>query len=385
MTLINVRLAVWLKASEALARLGSKPQSLYANVSRGRIRAKADPADSRRSLYREEDVERLAARARGRQSSAAVASEAIDWGEPVLPSSISTIAGGRLFYRGRDAAELAETATLEDAALLLWGGPLSLSPSVAGESIGMARAFAVLAQHAAVDPPSLGRGPAELRAQASTVLGQIADALLGGGSGPLHLRLAASLGRPEAADVLRRALVLLADHELNASTFAARVAVSTGSSLAAGALAGLAALSGPRHGNAAAAVLALAVDTASHGPSATGTLRAWLGEGRVIPGFGHRLYPDGDVRCEALLAAFEVPAMFRDFALAAEGLIGEQPNVDFALAAMGAAYELPATALPTSFALARSVGWLAHMLEQVASGQLIRPRARYVGVPVPQG
>ena len=77
--------------------------------------------------------------------------------------------------------------------------------------------------------------------------------------------------------------------------------------------------------------------------------------------------------------------MFRDFAAAAEALAGERPNVDFALAAMGAAYELPATALPTVFALARSVGWLAHMLEQVASGQLIRPRARYVGVLVPPG
>lgn len=385
MTLINVRLAVWLKASEALARLGSKPQSLYANVSRGRIRAKADPADSRRSLYREEDVERLATRTRGRRSSAAVASEAISWGEPVLPSAISTVAGGRLYYRGRDAAELAETATLEDVAPLLWGGPVSVPPSEAGESVGMVAAFAVLARHAAIDPQSYGRGPMELRVQASMVLGQIADALLGVGSGPLHLRLVASLGRPEAAEVLRRALVLLADHELNTSTFAARVAVSTGSSLAAGALAGLAALSGPLHGNAAAAVLALAIDTASHGPSATEALREWLGEGRIIPGFGHRLYPDGDVRCEALLAAFAVPAMFRDFAAAAEDLTGERPNVDFALAAMGAAYELPATALPTVFALARSVGWLAHMLEQITSGQLIRPRARYVGVPVPQG
>ena len=80
---------MWLHAEEALKRLGSKPQSLYASVSRGRIRARPDPADSRRSLYHEEDVDRLAVRARGRRSSASVAAQAISWGEPVLPSSVS--------------------------------------------------------------------------------------------------------------------------------------------------------------------------------------------------------------------------------------------------------------------------------------------------------
>ena len=82
---------MWLTADEALARLGSKPQSLYANVSRGRIRAKPDPADKRRSLYQSEDVDRLAARARGRRSAQAVASGTMNWGEPVLPSAISTV------------------------------------------------------------------------------------------------------------------------------------------------------------------------------------------------------------------------------------------------------------------------------------------------------
>ena len=104
---------MWLRAEEALSRLGSKPQSLYASVSRGRIRAKPDPADSRRSLYSAVDVDRLALRARGRRSSATVAAEAISWGEPVLSSAVSTVSGGRLYYGGVDAAHLAETATLE--------------------------------------------------------------------------------------------------------------------------------------------------------------------------------------------------------------------------------------------------------------------------------
>lgn len=375
---------MWLSANEALARLGSKPQSLYASVSRGRIRAKPDPADTRRSLYREEDVDRLAARARGRRSSAAVASEAISWGDPVLPSAISTVSGGRLYYRGVDAVDLAAKATLEDIATLLWDGAWTLPASLVGPvaATPMSAAFIALAERAAAGIPSSSLGTWQLRREAANVLGSIADAMLGAGTGMLHERLAASLGRPDAADMVRRAMVLVADHELNASTFAARVAVSTGASLQAGALAGLATFTGPRHGTAAAAVLALALDIGPHAGRAGDGLREWLGEGRVIPGFGHRLYPRGDVRAEALLEAVDVPGSFRKLALVAEQLLDDRPNVDFALAALTAAYDLPPHAPATIFALARSVGWLAHMLEQVASGQLIRPRARYVGPPV---
>jgi citrate synthase len=374
---------MWLKASEALVRLGSKPQSLYANVSRGRIRAKPDPADSRRSLYREEDVDRLAARSRGRRSSSAVASEAISWGEPVLPSTVSTVQGGRLYYRGVDATQLSAGATLEDTATLLWEGPWRMPVAPSGRSgTSMATAFSVLAIRAATDAPSQGRGPAALRAEAAEILADFANALLGDVSGPLHQRLATSLGRPEAADVLRRTLVLLADHELNTSTFAARVTVSTGSSLAAGALAGLAALGGPRHGSAATAVVALAEDTGRNAAEALTELRDWLGEGREVPGFGHRLYPLGDIRAQTLLAIIDVPQAFRHLQAAGEELLGDKPNVDFALAAITAAYRLPGTAPAIIFALARCVGWMAHMLEQAASGQMIRPRARYVGVPI---
>jgi citrate synthase len=375
---------MWLSAAEALARLGSKPQSLYASVSRGRIRAKPDPIDTRRSLYREEDVDRLASRARGRRSSATVASEAISWGDPVLPSAISTVGGGRLYYRGVDAVELADTATLEDVATLLWDGAWTLPASESGPTAAtpMARAFIVLAERAVFSAPSSGLGPWQLRGEAASVLGCVADAMLGAGSGPLHMRLAVSLGRPDAADVLRRTMVLLADHELNASTFAARVAVSTGASLPAGALSGLATFTGPRHGTAASAVLALAHDIGPHADRPGDGLREWLGEGRIIPGFGHRLYPRGDARAEALLAAIEVPSGFHNLALAADDLLGDRPNVDFALAALTAAHDLPAHAPATIFALARSVGWLAHMLEQAASGQVIRPRARYVGPAV---
>ena len=376
---------MWLRAEDALRKLGSKPQSLYASVSRGRIRARPDPADSRRSLYDAEDVDRLALRARGRRSSASVAAQAISWGEPVLPSAISTTAGGRLIYHGHDAAVLAQKVTLEELATLLWGGdwPALTLTAIAPPQDAITSAFLAIAARAAIAPPSLARGQLALREEASRVLGVMADALIGGALGPLHMRLAVHFGRPEAAETLRRALVLLADHELNASTFAARVAVSTGASLASGVLAGLAALHGPRHGDAASAVLALAEDMVGDDPEAI--LREWLGEGRVVPGFGHTLYPNGDPRCVALLAGLPLPQGFAALAKAGQSVTGELPNIDFGLAAITAIHTLPKEAPITIFALARTVGWLAHGLEQTASGQLIRPRARYTGLVTAPG
>ena len=101
---ININTVMkWLTAEQALKFLGVRSQTLYANVSRGRIRAKPDPADPRRSLYNGNDVARLAERRAGRRSAETVASQAIGWGDPVLASGISTIASGRLWYRGRDA------------------------------------------------------------------------------------------------------------------------------------------------------------------------------------------------------------------------------------------------------------------------------------------
>lgn len=371
---------MWMTAEEALRRLKSKPQSLYANVSRGRVRAKPDPADQRRSLYFAEDVDRLAARSRGRRPAHTVAAEAVSWGEPVLASSISTVRDGRLSYRGADAAELARTATLEQTAALLWNLPqvvvesreTPVSPSI--ETL-----FVTLAKAAAVEPSVAGQGGIGLAESAVEVLSAVADAMAGGGEGAIHLRLARRWRREEAGDGIRRALVLLADHELNASTFAARVAVSTGASLWAGALAGLATLTGPRHGTAAREVRALAGDIGSDGLGAEAALRDWLGEGRQVPGFGHRLYPDGDIRARAMLEGFVARPVFATFLGAAETLTGEAPNVDFALAALADRYDLPDEAPLTLFALGRSVGWLAHMMEQIRSGQLIRPRARYVG------
>jgi citrate synthase len=371
----------WLSAPEALALLGTQPQTLYANVSRGRIKAKPDPADSRRSLYRGDDVRRLAQRGAGRRKQETIAAEAIRFGEPVLPTTISTIAEGRLLYRGQDAMRLAETRSLEDVAALLWQAPpvaLPASPNSQGSSFKTA--LVALATRAGEDPPSFGRGAHSLRQEAASVLGTVAESLgaVGSATDPLHVRLAKSWGQPKAAEVLRRALVLLADHELNASTFAARVTVSTGASLSAAILAGMAALSGPLHGSAATAVQKLAAEVGEGG--AEQAVLSRLEQGLPIPAFGHPLYPDGDVRAAALLPHLVLPRPYAELLPVAMRITGERPNIDFALAALQASLRLPPAAPLMLFALGRTVGWLAHSLEQAAEGQLIRPRANYVGL-----
>ncbi|PDT07664.1 citrate synthase [Rhizobium sp. M1] len=374
----------WLTAEEALQALKTKPQTLYANVSRGRIRAKPDPADPRRSLYQAADVQRLAERHAGRRKAETVAAETIRWGDPVLASAISTIIAGRLFYRGRDTADFAEAATLEQTAALLWNGAETLfSGAAAGNGPpSLQAAFLALAGRVTVDLPSVGRSQAALRREAHGVLSTIADALAPGPAAqPLHLRLAASWERPDAADCLRRALVLLADHELNASAFAARVTASAGAALSAAVLSGLATLTGPLHGAAWQGVDALIESSSALGPEQA--IRRSLVQGNHLSAFGHPLYPDGDIRALALLSHFSLPPQFAALREAGEEMVGEKVNVDFALAAMAAAFGLPREAPIIIFSLARSTGWLAHAMEQIESGELIRPRARYAG-PAPE-
>lgn len=381
--------AEWIAADEARSRLGVRPQTLYAYVSRGRVQVRADPHDPRRSLYRAADIASLADRKARSRKVSDVAAGAIAWGEPVLASAITTVAGGRLFYRGRDAVELAETETLESVARLLRGGHGAAlkrtdRPKPPEGADMRSRAFAALAARAGIDPPARGRNPLALAVEAATLLDVLTDAVageVGGGAIANRLALAWGLGPGgPGADLIRRSLVLLADHELNASTFAARVAASTGASLAASGLAGLAALSGPRHGGAAAAVQSLAREAAQTTPRAA--IAARLAEDRSIPGFGHPLYPDGDPRAEALLDRFDLTPQMARLSSAVTAVTGLPPNVDFALVAMSDSLKLPQDAPLALFAVARCAGWIAHAIEQGQTDQLIRPRARYVGVEV---
>lgn len=377
----------WLTATEAMTVLGVRPQTLYAYVSRGRIEARPDPDEPRRSQYRAVDVNRLRSRKTRGRKAALVAEDAIAWGEPVLASAITTVIDGKLYYRGRDAADLAESWTLEAVARLLRGGDgvklkerkAEPPPKLANPR---ARAFAALAARAGSDPPARGRAPLALAAEAASLLDVLADAVAGGTSaqGPIHTRLAAAWACDKAgADLIRRCLVLLADHELNPSTFATRVAASTGASLSAAALAGLAALTGPRHGGFTVQVERLADQAAREGPREA--VAARLAHWTRPPGFGHPLYPEGDPRARALLRAMPTPPPLEALRQAVEDATGAQENVDFALVALARNLGLPADGPFILFAVARCAGWLAHAREQAESGAPIRPRARYVGPP----
>jgi citrate synthase len=360
----------WLPAEAALQRLGIARQTLYAYVSRGLLRARPDPSDPKRSLYDRHGVETLVQRRRCSRSPRVVAASTIDFGEPVLTSHITQIAHGRLWYRGRDAVQLSCSATWEDVAAVLWDIPAfpALSAStyqpgrVGTPIIRCLRQVAFFAGRAGA-----ADAPGALRAIGEAACDARADA-------PLHLVLSAAWGvEDEGADLIRRALVLCADHELNASTFAVRVVASTGAVLAHCLLAGLGALSGPRHGGMTDRVRGLL-------GAAPDTLAVRAAAGEELPGFGHRLYPEGDPRAAALLSAFPAgPACRRLFA-SVEKLTGLQPNIDAALVALEEYLALPDGSALAMFAVGRSAGWIAHALEQQSQGQLIRPRAVYAGV-----
>jgi citrate synthase len=387
-------------AEQVLARLKISRPTLYAYVSRGLIRAAPDPEDPRRSRYRVEDVERLASRkARGRKPER-VAEGTLDWGLPVLESRITLIDGGRLFYRGRDAAQLATSATLEDVARLLWdcGGA---DPFAAAPARPPARWGAML--RALVDVAPVDRCLAMLPLAEGGILamsGREASRLWPGAAALLrHVAAAAVAATPDAAPIdamlarawkigaaraklIRAALVLSADHELNASTFATRVIASTGASLTASIAGGLAALSGPRHGGVTAQVEAWFDEIERSGDPARAVADR-VQRGDRLPGFGHPLYPEGDPRAGALLALLPRESL-RDRVIAAVDRIGGRPpNIDFALVALSRALGLPRGAAFTVFAIGRTVGWIAHALEQQADEKLIRPRARYAG-PAPE-
>lgn len=380
----------WIAAQEAQDRLGVRPQTLYAYVSRGRVQVRPDPGDSRRSLYRAADIAALTERKSRSRKVSEVAAGAISWGEPVLASAITTVSGGRLFYRGRDAIRLAETETLESVARLLRGGhgaalKRTERPTPPQAADMRTRGFLALAGRAAVDPPARGRAALALAVEAATLLDVLTDAIAGDvGGGAIHNRLALAWGQGPGgpgADLIRRILVLVADHELNASAFAARVAASTGASLSAAALAGLATLSGPRHGGATAAVRKFAAEAAQLGPREA--ISGRLVDDRALPGFGHNLYPDGDPRAAALLDRFSPPPELARLQDAVRAVTGLAPNVDFALIAACEGLRLPSDAPFALFAVARCAGWIAHAIEQGQADTLIRPRARYIG-PAPE-
>lgn len=361
-----------LTAAQAADYLGVSRQTLYAYVSRGLL--VSEPSEGRERRYPQWALDELRARRAERREPAAAA---LRWGTPVLESALTLMERGRLYYRGREAIELSRTATFEEVAALLWDtDPDGLFPAAPAQSRVTGRMAdrlvgCLVERRAHVLP-------ATLKVAAETVAALFAAAGAHG-RGTLAERLARGW-HTAAADDLRAALVLCADHELNASAFAARVVAATDAPLHNALLAALCALEGRRHGGAGAAVTDLLDDIDDVG--AARACRRWLARHGQLPGFwsDHPVYPSGDPRAAELLHRLDLPSRDAAAELIAFGeRTGAAPTVDFALAVLGRVHRLPDDAPFAVFALGRSAGWVAHALEAAASGTLIRPRARYVG------
>jgi citrate synthase len=386
-------------AQSAAARLGISRATLYAYVSRGFVHAHPDADDPRRRLYSADDIDRLAGnKARGRKPSD-IAAATLDFGLPALSSGITLIEGGRLFFRGRDAAQLAESATLEETARLLWqcdddpfgeatpqlAAPAAKLIDTLADTFPIDRCLALLPLAEIGTAMTWQRDPRRLRADAAALLRLMAAAATGVAPNdePIHLRVAHAWGLTDrAANIIRAALVLCADHELNASAFAVRVVASTGASLAACLSAGLSALSGPRHGGMTSLVEIMFAEAERFG-DASRLVQERLRRGDILPGFGHPLYADADPRATALLKLLPADDTREALRDAMDRIGGKAPNVDFALASLRRALRLKPGSAFALFAIGRTVGWIAHALEQQAEDKLIRPRARYVG-PAPE-
>lgn len=403
-----------LPAPEAAEFLGVKLATLYAYASRGLVRSLAGGKGPARR-YMRADLERLRARRDARSGHGAVAAGALRFGEPVMDSSITELDPERgPIYRGHCALELAESDTpFESVAELLWTGELSsppepprpqglgLSPAIVREL--RSRPLAPLTLGAILVPLLASRDAGRFQSSADAVLPRARALIwrlaLALGSSLEASRLEAAIGAKSVAATLarasgatggeagvralRRTLVLAADHELNASAFAARVAASTGADVYACISAALATLSGFRHGGGTDRVEAL-VREAGDPSSAERVVHERMRRGEAVEGFGHMLYRGGDPRGPALLAyahelAPDEPRVRTCAALAktlAEAR-GVGPNLDLGLVAISGALGLAPGSAAAIFAVGRCAGWVAHILEQYEGGYLVRPRARY--------
>ncbi|MDO8423396.1 MAG: citrate synthase family protein [Parvibaculum sp.] len=399
---------LYLSAKEAAAELGVSLATLYAYVSRDMIRSEPVP-DSRAKRYRAEDVRGLKDRRLAQAAAPAQGGDAragLSFGSmPVLDSSITLIADGQLHYRGADATALARSSSLEQVAALLWGcrdvqpftrdAVPALSPMLEKLTTEVAtlppivRCLTLLPVAAMDDPSIYNRTERGLATTGARLLRFVAAVIAGvpPSDTPVHevLSRALTMGDKRAGDLIRAALVLCADHELNASAFTARCVAGTGATLYASVQAGICAAEGPRHGGFTSRVESFLTDMA-HRQDLEDAVLTRLRNGDPAPGFGHPLYPDGDPRAIALLGMMretygDDPAFLRaqrviDVMAEAGGV---QPSIDFAIGAMSASLRmLPGGGLAV-FVMGRTAGWIGHAMEQHRTGQMIRPRARYTG------
>ena len=389
--------------SEAAARrLGVKPETLYAYVSRGTVQSERIPG-SRRSRFLRTDVERLAARQRRGGRAGGL--------ELIVESDLTLLdPAGHLAYRGWDVTDaVLHGASFEEVATWLWSGTRERVPfdAPSGMTVVAERVCEALADQpimdqirAAVaairhtDPFRDDRRPEAVASAARALISTMVDVIPSRQPSPpadesiagrLWPRLSAHPAEPQLVRLLDATLVLLADHELAASTLAARVAASTWADPYLVVLAGLAALGGPLHGGASRAARELIREVETAAASAAEAIGNRLRDNQLIPGFGHRIYRDRDPRADLLLERLtERRAVPSEQALVDTMRERGLPfaNIDFAVAALAERHDMIADAGEVLFTVARTAGWLAHAIEEYKHRLRFRPRAVYTG-PAP--
>jgi citrate synthase len=418
----------WICAAEAAERLGIKPASLYAYVSRGVLTRRREP-DGRASMFDAGEIEELARRGRPRRMAGGAAPA-----ELVIESALTEITSRTPRYRGYDATELALRCTFEDVAMLLWTGTLpgadgpqdafAASPEGASaveargwiatpaavaagraaqaalpaETLPLERIQVIVPALAAVDQFRLHLDRPAVVAAGKALIAGLTEALPATAASPadgpgepdsVAARLASRLcPAPAAAGLIRvvnAALILVADHELAASTLAARVAASMRADPYAVVSTGLGAMTGALHGGAAlgAELMLGSADTAADAPRVVGDV---LRRGEKLPGFGHFVYRDGDPRANLLLRLIAEYAPDSERLAVASAVTAEarrralpEPNIEFALAVLAAVAGMVRGAGEAMFATGRTAGWLAHALEEYERNIPIRPRCVYTG------
>lgn len=346
-------------------------------------------------------------------------------GVVVADTRLSEVDGerGRLVVAGRDVEQLAGEASFEEAAALLWAVEAGAARAAIAE--GRVMAFERIAQlgdalDRADGMDALRAATAHLEANDFGTPGRITGAVAtfaaawartraGGrpvapdaslGHAADYLRMIRGSAAPDAfAAGLDAYLVTVADHGMNASTFAARVVASTGSDLVSAVVAAIGALKGPLHGGAPGPVLDM-LDAIGDPARAASWIEGELVAGRRIMGMGHRIYRVRDPRAAVLEKATQRLSragvssgrleLARAVERAAEGALGakhpDRPlraNVEFYTAVLLDTIGLDRATFSPTFAVGRAAGWSAHVEEQRATGRLIRPASRYVG-PMPE-
>jgi citrate synthase len=383
---------ILLSSTEAACYLGVSRQTLYAYVSRGWVRSEAgDSPRSRR--YNRLDLERLRQRKEVRSAPAKKLTTALSWGVPLLETELTLIDEGQLYYRGRNAIELARSERFFSVVQWFWNQDQSFQVFTDGTGLNPRPCSLPLRefQRCLLELSDRDAGGYDLSVPNALSTGwRILELFLQCLAGRSNVRLedaaehllqAWAPKSPDLTGLLNAALILCMDHELNASSFTARVVASAESSLYEVVLAGLCALRGHRHGGMSLLCYQLLTELESTN-NLRMTLVEWHREKGFVPGFGHPLYPTGDVRAKALLQMLKKTRMGQSQAkLVAQAVqvLRKPATIDLVLAALARAYGLPASSPFTIFALGRVAGWIGHAIEQHRQGGLIRPRARYIG------